>query len=245
LSGNGTTVSPHVSQSNPIHQNDGLDAAKIAAIVLMTINHVLLAWPSPLPEIGYLIGRPCVPVFAFIMLARLADGPPQRAERMLGRLCVWALIAQVPYYLLTSGWGMRANILVTLAIGAALIVLWQRRVQTPWALVPIVAIVLGLPFADRWLDGGAFIPVAQLLGFMVYRRSSDLALAIVVLVAAIQNLMSTPSMPLAALTTLIAGLLVWVSPRLSGITPRVPSWLFYAFYPGHLLAIWLLFGRYP
>lgn len=211
----------------------------------MTINHVLLAWPEPVPVIGYLIGRPCVPVFAFIMLARLADGPPERAQRMLGRLCVWALIAQVPYHLLTSGWGIRANILVTLAIGAALIVLWQRRVETRWVFLPIVVIVLGLPFTDQWLDGGAFIPVAQLLGFMIYRRSRDAALAIVVVVAAIQNMVSTPTMPAAALTTLVAALLVWLSPRLAGITPRVPSWLFYAFYPAHLAAIWLLFGRYP
>jgi hypothetical protein len=245
LSGAETIGSPQASPPQSVHANDGLDAAKVAAIVLMTINHVLLAWPEPWPVIGYLAGRPCVPIFAFIMLARLADGPPQRAERMLGRLCVWALIAQVPYYLLTSGWGMRANILVTLAIGAALIVLWQRREKTPWAVVPIVAIVFGLPFADRWLDGGAFIPVAQLLGFMIYRRSADLALAIVVAVAAIQSLVSTPTMPLAALTTLGAGLLVWLSPRLTAITPRVPSLVFYAFYPAHLLAIWLLFGHYP
>lgn len=245
MSGNGTTVSPPASPFHPVYANDGLDAAKIAAIVLMTINHLLLAWPEPVSVIGYLVGRPCVPVFAFIMLARLAEGPPERAERMLARLCVWALIAQVPYYLLTSEWGIRANILVTLAIGTVLIVLWQRRATTPWALVPIVVIVLGLPFADQWLDGGAFIPVAQLLGFMVYRRSPDAALAIVVVVAAIQNMVSTPTMPAAALTTLVAALLVWLSPRLAGITPRAPSWLFYAFYPAHLLAIWLLFGRYP
>lgn len=245
MSGDGTTVSPHVSPSHPVHANDGLDAVKIAAIVLMTVNHVLLAWPEPVSVIGYLAGRPCVPVFAFIMLARLADGPPQRAERMLARLCVWALIAQMPYFLLTSGWGARANILVTLAVGAALIVLWQRSATTQWVFVPIVAIVLGLPFTERWLDGGAFMPVAQLLGFMVYRRSPDLALAIVVLVAAVQNFVSTPTIPVAALTTLVAALLVWLSPRLAGATPRVPSWLFYAFYPTHLLVIWWMFGRYP
>jgi hypothetical protein len=245
LSGAETIGSPQASPPQSVHANDGLDAAKIAAIVLMTINHVLLAWPEPWPVIGYLAGRPCVPIFAFIMLARLADGPPQRAERMLGRLCVWALIAQVPYYLLTSGWGMRANILVTLAIGAALIVLWQRRATTPWVLVPIAAIAIALPFADRWLDGGALMPVAQLIGLMIYRRNADLALAIVTVVAALHNLVSTPSMPLAALTTLIAALLVWGSPRLASIAPRVPSWLFYAFYPAHLAAIWLLFGHYP
>ncbi|MDB5598394.1 MAG: conjugal transfer protein TrbP [Xanthobacteraceae bacterium] len=250
MSGDRTTASPpdppaHFTPSRSIHANDGLDAAKIAAIVLMTINHVLLAWPEPLSIIGYLVGRPCVAIFAFIMLARLADGPPQRAERMLARLCVWALIAQVPYYLLTSEWPLRANILVTLAIGAALIVLWQRRATTNWVLVPIVAIAIGLPFADRWLDGGAFIPIAQLLGFMVYRRSPGAALAIIVMTAAAQNLLSTPSIPVGALATLVAALLVWPSPRLAGITPRVPSWLFYAFYPAHLLAIWLLFGHYP
>jgi hypothetical protein len=245
LPGGATTASPPGSPSNPVHANDGLDAAKLAAIVLMTANHVLLAWPDPLPQIGYLIGRPCVPVFAFIMLARLAEGSPERAERMLARLCGWALIAQVPYSLLTSAWGFRANILVTLAIGAALIVLWQRRATTPWVLVPIVAIALVLPFADRWLDGGALIPVAQLVGFMVHRRNADVALAIVTVVAALHNLVSTPSIPLVALTTLIAAPLIWVSPRLAGITPRMPSWLFYAFYPAHLLAIWLLFGHYP
>ena len=249
MSGEQITSPPDAPADFPpsrlIQPNDGLDAAKIAAIILMTINHVLLAWPMPWSVIGYLIGRPCVSIFAFIMLARLAAGPPERAPRMLARLCAWALIAQVPYYLLTSGWPLRANILVTLAIGVALIVLWLLRSKTPLVLVPIVAIVIGLPFADRWLDGGAFIPAAQLLGFMVYRRSPDAALAIVIVVAAITNLVSTPWLPAVALTTLLAGLIVWVSPRLVAITPRVPSLVFYAFYPAHLLVIWLLFGRYP
>jgi hypothetical protein len=66
-----------------------------------------------------------------------------------------------------------------------------------------------------------------------------------VLVAALHNMVSTPWMPAAVVTTLVAALLIWLSPRLAGITPRVPSWLFYAFYPAHLLAIWLMFGRYP
>jgi hypothetical protein len=251
LTGDPASASPpghHVSPRTPAifpHQNDGLDAAKIAAIVLMVANHAMLAWPMPVSVYGYLIGRPCVPIFAFIMLARLAEGAPERAERMLLRLCVWALIAQVPYYLLTSGWPMRANILVTLSIGVALIWLWQRRADAPWLLAPISIVALALPFADRWLDGGALIPVAQLVGYMVYRRSADLALAIVIVVAAAHNLISTPWMPLVALTTLAAAPLIWLSPRLAGITPRVPAWLFYAFYPAHLLAIWLLFGRYP
>jgi hypothetical protein len=244
LSGDGTTVSSP-GPSRPVHANDGLDAAKIAAIILMTANHVLLAWPQHIAIFGHLAGRLCVPVFAFIMLTRLAEGSPQRAERMLVRLCAWALIAQVPYYLLTSGWSPRANILVTLAIGALLIWLWQQRVATRWVFLPIAAIAFGLPFADRWLDGGALIPVAQLLGFMLYRRSPDVALAIIVVVAAGHNLVSMPWMPLVAVTTLIAAPLIWLSPRLAGVTPRVPSWLFYAFYAAHLLAIWLLFGRYP
>ena len=35
------------------------------------------------------------------------------------------------------------------------------------------------------------------------------------------------------------------SPWLSRLVPRVPLVVFYAFYPAHLLAIWLVYGPYP
>jgi hypothetical protein len=78
----------------------------------------------------------------------------------------------------------------------------------------------------------------------VYRRSPWFAVAVLTLAAAAQNLHSTPQVPPAAVAVLGAPLLIWLSPLLQRVTPRVPGVVFYAFYPLHLLVILLVMGRY-
>ena len=180
--------------------NDGYDAAKIAAIALMAVNHVLLAWPMawhPWPYWGYLIGRPCVPIFTFIIAARLAEGPPERATRMLVRLIIWAIVAQPIYFALVGQFAMRLSILATLAAGVALTLFYRKG---EWAPVAVGAIVLIA--GNRWLDSGAWGAIAVLAGAALYGRSRPAALAAVTLCAIAGDLLETPEAKLAALTAL-------------------------------------------
>ena len=66
----------------PRTTGDGLEAAKLAAILLMVADHTLYAIPEPWRSVGYLLGRPCIPIFVFIIATRLAQATPERSLRM-------------------------------------------------------------------------------------------------------------------------------------------------------------------
>jgi hypothetical protein len=217
--------------------NDGLDAAKIAAMMLMAANHLLLAFPAPWPQWGYLLGRPCIPIFAYILAVRLAEGPLERNKRVLMRLLLWGIVAQPFYYALVGAFTLRLNILFTLAAGAGLVWLLRKRLQVP-LFVGAVILLLG----NLWLDGGALTPLGIVLAYAFYERSSGAALAVVTFAAAANIALAGGSV--AALAVLGAPLLIFLSPRCAGFVPRVPGWVFYVFYPAHLAAIWMIFGPY-
>jgi TraX protein len=219
--------------------NDGLDAAKIAAAVLMVINHVFIALHQPWLDLGHLAGRPCIPIFSYIIITRIAGSTPDRAVRMLYWLLPWALLSQPIYQMLVIHFVIRANILVTLAIGVGLIYLWSRRFY-----IPVVLALFVLSFIDKYLDGGAITVAGMITAYALNRFNRNAALAAVTVVAMTSNLLMTPQTPEAALSVLAAPLIVLVSPVFSTLCPRVPRTAFYAFYPAHLLVILLVFGPY-
>jgi TraX protein len=220
-------------------QNDGLDAAKFAAAALMIVNHVLIALPQPWPYWGNLAGRPCIPIFCFIIIKRIADNTPARAIRMLYWLIPWALLSQPIYQLLVINFIIRANILVTLAIGVGLIYLLSRRL---YMYLPIALLIL--LFANKYLDGGAITVAGMLTAYALNRFYSYAALPTVTVAAMASNLLLTPQAPEASLCVLAAPLIIGVSPVFSTVCPRLPRAAFYAFYPAHLLVILLVFGPY-
>lgn len=220
----------------PRGAGDGLEAAKLAAILLMVADHTLYAVPEPWRSTGYLLGRPCIPIFVFIIVTRLAQGGPERSARMLARLLLWGIVAQPIYYGLSDAFTIKLNVLLTLAIGVAL----THCISTTryvWAAL----IVAPLPFVYDYLDGAA-TPVAMAAGCLLFRRSPTAALALVVVAATIENLLSPPLDWAGAAATLAAVPIVLLSPILAARTPRLPGIVFYAFYPAHLLAILLLLG---
>ncbi|MEI9806082.1 MAG: TraX family protein [Pseudolabrys sp.] len=219
--------------------DDGLDLAKIAAMILMAVNHTLIAFPDPLRSWGYLAGRPCLPIFAFVVCVRLAQGPPERATRMLARMLFWGVIAQPVYFALVGTFALRLNILFTLAAGVDLIVLVTRR-HYAIAILAAVALVA----ADRFLDGGAVTPIAQLGAFLLLRRSYAGALALITVAEIADDLMVVPQLWQAALTALGAPVLVWLSLRFRPPWRPLPGVVFYIFYSLHLAVIWLAFGPY-
>jgi hypothetical protein len=220
----------------PSSTGDGLEAAKLAAIVLMVADHVLYALPEPWRSTGYLIGRPCIPIFVFVIVTRLAQGGPERSARMLVRLLLWGVVAQPIYYWLGGGFSLKLNVLLTLAIAVGLTYCVNTK-RYFWA----AAIVAPLPFVLDLLDGAA-TPLAMAAGCLLFRRSQTAALSLVVLAATIENLLSPPLDWAGAAATLAAVPIILLSPILTARVPRLPGIVFYAFYPLHLLAVLLLLG---
>ena len=222
-------------------RNDGFDAAKLLALVLMVGDHVLIGLDQPWPYRGYLIGRACLPIFASIMVMRLANGDIDPGPRVLQRLVVWALVAQPIYTLLVGDLVTRASVLATLAVGVCLIMLLQRR-EYVWLFGAGVATVVG----GYYLDGGALIPLGQLLAFVVLKRWSSPILAFILVASACAagDLANNPGDWFAPALALCAIPVLCVSSKLACVTPRLPGWIFYAFYPAHLAIIYLWLGPY-
>jgi hypothetical protein len=227
-------------RSERTYRDDGLDAAKIAAIVLMLANHVFLAWPLPWSLWGYVLGRSCVPLFTIIMVARLAAGGPERGRRMLWWLCITSVLTQPIYIAVTAHEPMRANVLVSLAAGVVLIELIRRKYY-PALVVAIVALLAVHP----WLDPGATAPIGMAIAYATWQRNRWVGISIVCALAALSDYLMAPYYPFAGLGVLATPLILLASSSLSKVTPHLPRWTFYAFYPTHLLAIWLVYGAYP
>ena len=219
---------------------NSLEFAKLAAIVLMTVNHVTDALPDPWLHLGYFVSRPCIPLFCSIVVVRLADGPAGRLTRAIRRLLIWGAIAQPIYTAQSVAIALRLDVLFTLAAGLALIWLLRRGRYGTCA-----AACLALVFADRFFDGGALTPLAMMLGFLLMRRSVWAAIALMTLAAAVADFISVPGFALGALGVIFAPFLIGLSMRLRDTTPRLPMQAFYAYYPAHLLAIYVIFGPYP
>lgn len=220
--------------------DDGLDGAKLAAIVLMAANHLLLAWPLPWSLWGYVLGRSCVPLFSIIIIERLAAGGPDRARRILWWLCITAVLTQPIYFAVTANWTMRANVLVALAAGVGLIELARRQSYLALAIAILVVLV-----AHSWLDPGATGPIGMVAAYAFWRRNRWVGIAIVCVLAAVGDYVTAPYYPFAGLGVLAAPVILAASPLVADGTPHLPRWTFYAFYPAHLLAIWLVYGAYP
>ena len=220
--------------------NDGLDAVKIIAMALMAANHALLALPAPWPDIGHLSGRPCLVMFTWLLATRLARGSDDRAVRTLQRLLVWGIVAQPIYLLLVGGVALRLDVLFTLALGVGGLVLWRSGRRIALAMLTVLALA-----ASPWLDGGGFTATAVGVGAVLQARGRPVgALRAVVGLVCAANLLSAPDRPMALLGVIAAIPLILVSRPMGTLVPRLPGWMFYAFYPVHLAIIWLVFGPY-
>lgn len=210
----------------------------------MVANHVALTLPQPWREAGILLGRASLPLFSLLIVLRLQHDTEARATRYLTRLLVWGMIAQPFYVLLLSGWSMmRFNALFTLASGVCLIYL--ARVGNIWlAALGAGVVVMG----TAWLDGGAWMPLAQLLAWYWLKQrpgNTWAAVGIIAVMASGMNMHSLGQISIDSLVVLVAlPLIIAISPRLSQAIPRLPGLVFYGFYPVHLAVIYAIHGPY-
>jgi len=236
----GLIIASHRSNGNPAPlstadaQDRGidraLDLAKWIAVVAMATDH----WGKIVaPEYFFpthAIGRLAFPLFAWVIVVRLAL-QPRRVGNYLALLLGFALLSQPIYVYAGHAWP-DGNILFTLAFGVAaawfsdrtgmlrlvgLLVLFLAALTSDFAPLGAPAIVLlyriarADPYAAAWATG----PVGALVNLPVANSSESVFLA----------------------AACFASVVAVASLRVRAPLPRLPRWAFYGFYPLHIAVL--------
>lgn len=209
-----------------------LSAAKWLALVLMVIDHSnKYLFDGAVPWM-FALGRVSMPLFAFVLgynLARpgmLASGG---YRRLALRLAAFGLLATVPFIVLNklpTGWPL--NMMFTLLV--AVLSAWLFDMRRPGATIAACLVLAwGGALGEYWWPA-----IGLTLCVWAYQREPSRALiagffsCLVLLWFVNGNLWA-----LAVLPVLYALRRWW---RM--VLPRA-QWVFYAFYPLHLVAFWL------
>jgi hypothetical protein len=212
-----------------------VEAVKWLALLLMTGDHVnKFLYLGTLPALTE-AGRLAFPLFAAVFAYNLAR--PEAVsrgiyKRVMARTALAGAIATVPYFALDAGyfpggwWPL--NVMFTLLVIAAC----ARMLETRKAAGYIAAIAM-VALVGRWpeffLEGIGF---GLAVWWYCKRPSIYPALAVAVCCLALRHTNGN-LWALAALPVLIAA--QYADLRV----PRI-RWVFYAFYPAHLAALWLI-----
>jgi hypothetical protein len=218
-----------------------LEPAKWIALLTMAVDHYGKIVDPALYIQTHLIGRVSFPLFAAIVGLRLAMSPRLVAS-YLRRLAPWALVSQPVFVLAGREWH-HGNILMTLALGVvATWALGRGRQAHPAAALLLLAALAPLTwFVEFGPLGVAMVPLTAALASAGPRRALWASGPLGLLANAS---LRWPYLSAEALTALLASPLAAALVRLGVRLPRLPTHLFYAFFPGHLLILhyWDLYG---
>lgn len=248
------------SKANGTFEIDSF-ALKIIAIAAMTCNHVANVFGPSLPDavnfILYSLGGMTFPVMAFMLVEGYTHTSSIRNYAL--RLFAFAVVSQVPYSLL---WGATPNVMFTLLVGLAVLWLTDKLKSRAAAVgVFLASIILTTGF-----DWGS-IGIVVIYCFKQWGDDSRGALkttGLLVAILVLSNLTAPPvfsewfaqlgssNSSFANLSWLNAGILREMGyavlgcgcaglllNRYNGKRGRPLKWFFYAYYPAHLLIIWI------
>ena len=211
-------------------------ALKIIAVVSMVIDHCayyLMDGNTMAYEVMRCFGRIAFPVFAFLV----AEGFAHTRNRMryFLSLLLFAVISEVPWYLLNGADGTH-NVMFTLALGVVALAVFEKlrehRVLCCCSIL-LMAWLAAWSGADYEWRGVLVITVFYLLG-MVKNTS-------VTLRRILQLLFAFPLMlHYGIIGALLACTVIFLYDGTRGfIHGNVAKYGFYAFYPVHLILIYL------
>ncbi len=226
----------------PIVEHWQSNLLKLVAFSSMFADHTGVAlYPNDLT--WRIVGRIAFPLFAYQLGVGYAHTSDKR--RFAFRLFLFALVSQLPYYLVRGEWVL--NIFVTLLIGLGAIHIFagKRRVWFgPYLLVALAA-ELFVPY-----DGGSY---GVLMIFLLYALPSFAGqvaavagLNFLYLFSSEDFLYNFSSFGYVQMFSLLAIPLLWGIKNLhlpswvKGGLSHVNKWIFYILYPLHLSALWIL-----
>lgn len=212
----------------------GREILRGVAIATMTIDHIgaiLLPEQTPLR----VVGRLAFPIFCYLLV--LGVESTKTMGRYLTRLCTFALISQVPYFL---AFGIdpfdRLNILFTLLFGAFMLYLYEKK--SPLAVVPVLVSV----FLNS--EGGIY-GIALVWCMRVFKESTGFG-TLTLLILGVFSLFSEALQIvfLAALPLILLHKHGWLKKEIETAEDSMYfSWrkyVFYIYYPLHLALLHMI-----
>lgn len=213
--------------------NGTIEALKWLALVLMTGDHVnKYLFNGTLPWL-FEVGRLALPIFVFVLGHNLArPGTFERGAylRTIKRLAVFGVVASVPFIALgglAAGW-WPLNVLFTLLVVATCAYLIEKG-GTPYLAAGGLVFLVGGGLVEYWWPAVVF----GLAVWSYCKRPTWAAAAGALLSCAALWFINGNHWALAAFPLLLA------ASRVDLPVPRL-RWAFYAYYPAHLAALWLI-----
>ena len=220
---------------------------KIIAIVAMTLNHIGHGFGEYLPDGLYYVcigvGGMTFPIMAYLM----SDGYKctSNVKKYALRLLVFAVIALVPFWMATGYYAL--NVLFTLLIGLWMLYLNEHMksrvafwlifvlmtaltIFCDWSLMGVPMILLYYKLENRYAR--VIVPLTLVWGFM----SLNCISAILIPDAMSQREIIANMLYAFGGSTLTIPLLL----NYNGERGRSMKYLFYAYYPAHLLVIGII-----
>lgn len=144
---------------------------KTIAIITMVIDHVgLLFFPQVF--MFRLIGRISFPIFAFLIVNGVVH--TSNFNKYILRLSVFALISQIPFYLMTQAVGspgMTLNIFFTLLLGAVLLRQYTRVKNIYLSAIATIGVFLLATYVN--IDYG-FYGIMLIISFYIFKKSAPI-----------------------------------------------------------------------
>lgn len=210
---------------------------KIIAVVTMLIDHIgFLFFPEEM--LFRIIGRISFPLFAFL----IAEGflRTSNLNSYIKRISVFAIISQAPYMFfekVAGAAGFRLNILLTLLLGLFILMAISKIKNWPLKITIVLSSLALAYFVD--FSYGVY-GVLSILGsylFLKNKRAGNVTLAILPFLENIRHfMMNIFFFQFFAILSLVPINLYNGKPG-----PKISKWLFYWFYPVHLLVLSLIF----
>lgn len=218
--------------------NQERDFLKVVAIVAMTLDHlstVFLVSDSLLYVLFQNIGNWTIVIMCFFLAQGLCY--TRSIQRYLERLITWALISQIPFTLLL---GLQLNVLFTLFISLLIIYLLDSK-GLPVSMTALALLSPVLLISDWNIIAPTFTIIFYYASKQKRLFSSIYLIpgAYLVLSVFLYPQLDISARFLTALSFFTASVLISSSPTGNG-KGRIPNRFFYAYYPLHILAIWLI-----
>ena len=228
----------------------------IAAMIFMLCDHL---WATIVPGNEWLtcIGRIAYPIFAFMIVEGYFH--TKKLKQYVLRLLIFAVLSEIPFNLMTGGSLfnlLHQNVLWTFLIGVGLIHLIERARQNPrkigrWLLAAL-GLLLGCAIALVGMTDYMHFGVLTILVFYLFRGrrwwcyvgqlvclwfiNIEMMGGIVYPIELFGNELIIHQQGFA----LLALLPIWLYQGKQGMYNKAVKYTYYAFYPVHLLILYLL-----